>query len=448
MRPRLRWLGWLCVLLLGTVPPAQSGPSNQFILRTAPNARVDELLARYGWQLLDDEPAHSVFLVRAAPDTLRAAQLEDEAETGVLGFEPLQDAWLPEAPSATLQQSTSAILDALADPSFAGFYDASAWTGYLDQPAAGLVRLPDVRAATTGRGAVVAIIDTGVDPGHSLLGPRLLPGYDFVHDVPGASELLDLGPPGSDVLSAPPTGVAAGGAVNQSTSAILDRCPFCFLDPTTLPAAFGHGTMVAGIVHLVAPEASIMPLKAFRADGRSNTFDILQAIYYAVDHGAKVINMSFSLSGPSDELQRALEFATARGVICVASAGNDGQQDPLIYPASSPNVMAVAATDDADVRSWFSNYGEELIHVAAPGEAIITAYPGDRYAAAWGTSFSAAFVTGAAALLAQVDPGTDQQRAADDLAHAVQLTEELGHGRLDLYQGVAMRHGSQSDGSR
>jgi len=239
-----------------------------------------------------------------------------------------------------------------------------------------------------------------------------------------------------------------GGAVNQSTSAILDRCPFCRLDPTTLPAAFGHGTMVAGIVHLVAPEASIMPLKAFRGDGRSNTFDILQAIYYAVDHGAKVINMSFSLSGPSGELLRALQVAAARGVICVASAGNDGQQDPLIYPAASPDVMAVAATDGADARSWFSNYGEKLIHVAAPGEAIVTTYPGGRYAAAWGTSFSAPFVTGAAALLAQLDPGTDQNRAADDLAHAVRLTEELGHGRLDLYQGVAKRHDNQPDGDR
>jgi len=159
-----------------------------------------------------------------------------------------------------------------------------------------------------------------------------------------------------------------------------------------------------------------------------------------VEHGAKVINMSFSLAGASEELLRALEFATDSGVICVASAGNDGEKEPLIYPAASPNVMAVAATDDFDVRSWFSNYGQHLIHVAAPGEGIITTYPGGRYAAAWGTSFSAPFVTGAAALLVQIDPGTDHYRAADDLSHAARLTEELGHGRLDLYEGVAKRH--------
>jgi subtilisin family serine protease len=115
-------------------------------------------------------------------------------------------------------------------------------------------------------------------------------------------------------------------------------------------------------------------------------------------------------------------------------------KEPLVYPAASKHVMAVAATDNSDLRSSFSNYGANLIHVAAPGEAIVTTYPGGRYAAAWGTSFSAPFVTGAAALLAQVDPATNLYRTADDLSHATRLTEELGHGRLDLYEGVAKRH--------
>ena len=453
MRPRVRWLAGLGILLLGAVLPARGGgpPLDRFILCTAPSASIDDLLARHGLERLGEDPAHSMFLVEATaalpPEDL---EVEVEAETDVLGFEPLQAVRVPEALStAALNQSTSAILDALADGSLVGFYDAGAWIGYVDQPAGRRVRLPEVRAAATGRGAIVAIIDTGVDSEHPLLRPQLVPGYDFVRDVPGfGSELLDLDPSAMDVLSDRRMGPVTGVAVNQSTSAILDQTTATRLDTTRLPAAFGHGTMVAGIVHLVAPEARIMPLKAFRGDGTSTTFDILRAIYYAVDHGAKVINMSFSLAGPSRELTRALEFAGSRGVICVASAGNDGYEDPLVYPAASSNVMAVAATDDADVRSWFSNYGQELIHLAAPGEGIITVYPGGRYAAAWGTSFSAPFVTGAAALLAGIDPGTDQARAADDLSHAVRLTEELGHGRLDLYQGVAQRHDSQPDGNR
>jgi len=447
MRQPVRHLAWLFVLMLGTVRPAQGAPADQYILRTTPGTSVGEILARYPLELrdvLDDDHDHGVFLVQAS-DALPAALVEGEvqADAAVLGFEALQDVRLPEAlPSATLQQSTSAILDALADTSLVGFYDASALTSYVNQPAAALVRLPDVRPVATGSGAVVAIIDTGVDPGHPLLSQRLVPGYNFVLDVPGfTSELLDLDPSTSTLLDTTPAGLGTGAALNQSTSAILDQCPLCLLDPTTLPAAFGHGTMVAGIVHLVAPEASIMPLKAFRGDGSSNTFDILQAIYYAVEHGAKVINMSFSVSGYSEELLRAVEFATDHGVICVASAGNDGKENPLIYPAAaSPNVMAVAASNDFDVRSWFSNYGQDLIHVAAPGEGIITTFPGGRYAAAWGTSFSAPFVTGAAALLVQVDPGMNQYRAADDLSHAARLTDELGHGRLDLYEGVVKRH--------
>jgi subtilisin family serine protease len=446
MRQPVRRLAWLFVLMLGTVRPAPGAPADQYILRTTPGTSVGEILARHPLELrdvLDDDHDHGVFLVQAS-DRLPAALVEGEveADAAVLGFEALQDVRLPEAlPSATLQQSTSAILDALADTSLVGFYDASARTSYVNQPAAALVRLPDVRPVATGSGAVVAIIDTGIDPSHPLLSPRVVPGYDFVRDIPGpASELLDLDQSPSALLDANPSGLDTSAAVNQSTSAILDQSPSFLQDRTTLPATFGHGTMVAGIVHLVAPEASIMPLKAFRATGVSNTFDIIRAIYYAVEHGAKVINMSFSLAGYSAELLRALEFATDSGVICVASAGNDGKREPLIYPASSPNVMAVAASNDFDVRSWFSNYGQDLIHVAAPGEGIITTFPGGRYAAAWGTSFSAPFVTGAAALLVQVDPGTNQYRAADDLSHAARLTEELGHGRLDLYEGVVKRH--------
>src|SRR2546426_10763559 len=81
------------------------------------------------------------------------------------------------------------------------------------------------------------------------------------------------------------------------------------LDTRQVPRTFGHGTMVAGIIHLVAPTAQIMPLKAFETDGRAHLFEILRAIYYAVDHGAKVINMSFSTEQRSAEMKRAINYA-------------------------------------------------------------------------------------------------------------------------------------------
>src|SRR6266404_4270585 len=166
--------------------------------------------------------------------------------------------------------------------------------------------------------------------------------------------------------------------VNQSTAAVLDG--------NSQYAAFGHGTMVMGIMHLVAPTAQLMPLKAFHSDGTASLSDILRAIYYGVQNGANVINMSFDTKTSSVELQKALDYANQKGVISAASAGNDGMQE-IVYPAAlQSDVMGVASTSDQDTRSSFSNYGNAIVWVAAPGEAIVSTYPFNTYAAGWGTS--------------------------------------------------------------
>src|SRR5205807_2550043 len=134
--------------------------------------------------------------------------------------------------------------------------------------------------------------------------------------------------------------------------------------------------------------------------------DILRAVYFAVDHGAKVINMSFSFAGPSEELMRAMNFASERGVVCVSSTGNLARET-LAFPASFQNVIGVASTNNLDARSTFSSFGAALADMAAPGEAIISTFPGKHYAAAWGTSFSTPFVSGAVALLVQAKPTID-----------------------------------------
>src|SRR3989442_1166907 len=162
--------------------------------------------------------------------------------------------------------------------------------------------------------------------------------------------------------------------LNQSTASILDQSTASILDTRQVPQEFGHGTMVAGIIHLVAPTAQIMPLKTFKADGTASLFEILRAIYYAVDHGAKVINMSFSTEQRSAAMVRAMNYAGSRGVICVSSVGNKGAR-LRVYPAAFDYVFGVGSTSNRDTRSTFSNFGDD-VQLAPPGEAIIVTYPG------------------------------------------------------------------------
>ncbi len=319
------------------------------------------------------------------------------------------------------------------------------WDSYVNQPAAGIVKVSQAQSQfkVSGTG-IVADIDTGVDPNHPALQGVLLAGYDFTRNQTGASELNDLTPTDFPAYPPPPcssTSCPSPATVNQSTAAVLDQSTAAVLDGKLQYAAFGHGTMVLGVIHLVAPTAQLLPLKAFHSDGTGNLSDILRAIYYAVQNNANVINMSFDFKTASTELQNALDYANQLNVICAASAGNDGQGPPppfLVYPAALQNdVMGVASTSDTDTRSSFSNFGNAIVWVAAPGEAIVTTYPFSTYSAGWGTSFSAPFVSGAAGLLRNLRTDINESLAASAVAHAQFVGADMGNGRLDLLMALA-----------
>src|SRR6184192_3293263 len=322
----------------------------------------------------------------------------------------------------------------LSDTTLVNYYGSTVWDGYVNQPAAQIVGISQAQSIfhVTGTG-IVADIDTGVDPNHPVLQPVLLPGYDFTRNQPGGSVMTDF-------TGTPPSGSSNIAQVNQSTAAVLDQSTAAVLDCNQQTpcqyAAFGHGTMVMGIIHLVAPQAQLLPLKAFSSDGTGDLSNILHAVYYGVQNGANVINMSFDMTSNSLEFSKAMDYANQNGVICAASAGNDGMEE-IVYPAAYQNdVMGVASTSDTDTRSSFSNYGNAIVWVAAPGEAIISTYPFGTYAAGWGTSFSAPFVSGAAALLRNRRLNMNESKAAAAVAHAVYVGHDMGNGRLDLTQAL------------
>jgi len=322
----------------------------------------------------------------------------------------------------------------LTDEKPTSYYGATVWHGYVAQPANQLIRTSSTQSTfhVTGSGVTVAVIDTGVDPTNPVLQKLLVSGYDFTRNTNGGSEK-------SDVSTTPDLSQPQTAQVNQRTVAVLDQRTVAVLDSSQY-SAFGHGTMTAGIVHLVAPQAKIMPLKSFKADGTGYDSDILRAIYYAVKTGAKVLNMSFDYPSYSPELANAIKYANRNGVISVASAGNDGQQ-VAVYPGALPSVIDVASTSNSDIQSVFTNYGAPPVWMAAPGEGVMTTYPWGTYAAGWGTSFSAPFVSGTAALMLGTNGNCTSSKVASGLAHAASISNpQLGYGRLDTYRAVQACH--------
>ena len=180
-----------------------------------------------------------------------------------------------------------------------------AWDGYVNQPAVPIINLANAHSTfNVGGSGIVADIDTGVDPTHPVLQGVLLEGYDFTRNLPGGSELRDI-----SGTAPPPCQTCVAANVNQQTVAMVDQHTAAMVDGEEY-AAFGHGTMVAGVIHLTAPTARILPLKSFIANGTGSLSDILRAIYYAVQNKANVINMSLDFTQYSTELADAINYAS------------------------------------------------------------------------------------------------------------------------------------------
>jgi len=249
------------------------------------------------------------------------------------------------------------------------------------------LRLPQAHTLAHGANVTVAVIDSGIDVKHPELAGAIADSFDAL----GSKE-------GPHVHG---TGIAG--------------------------AIVAHARLMGS-----APAARILAIRAFGVapnGAESTSFVVLKGLDYAVTHGAQIVNMSFA--GPKDGLiERGIAAAAAKGIVMVAAAGNAGPKSPPLYPAANGNVIAVGATDAQDKLFAASNRGSHIA-VTAPGVDIFLPAPDEKYQMTSGTSFSAAYVSGLAALMLERNPALK----ADDLREIlVKTARDLGPpGRDDLF---------------
>jgi subtilisin family serine protease len=234
--------------------------------------------------------------------------------------------------------------------------------------------------------AKVAILDTGVDTDH----PDLAPNVHKSDDKPNNGKDDDKNGYVDDTYGYD--------AIKGKGSGEDDN---------------GHGTHVAGIVGARGNNAGgtagacwsvkLGAVKFMNAKGKGSTSDAIEGIEWAVEHGFKIVNCSFGSSSKSSALHDAVDYAQSKNVLLVVAAGNDGDDidSSPVYPASfgDSNILAVAASTSTDTLASFSNYGDEAVDVAAPGDSIFSTYLGGGYKVLSGTSMAAPYAAGVAALL-------------------------------------------------
>jgi subtilisin family serine protease len=234
---------------------------------------------------------------------------------------------------------------------------------------------------------IVAVIDDGIDLEHKDLSSQIVSPYDIYNDT---DKYINVGEHGTHVA----------GIIAASTNNLTG----------------GSG---------VAPNVKIMPINVFNVDknGEEGAYisDIIRGIYYAINHGAKIISMSLGEYYKSIALNFAIQDAYERGLVIVAAAGNDHSSDKC-YPASYDHVISVASTDFNDKISSYSNYGDS-IDISAPGSDILSTLPDDEYGTMSGTSMATPMVSGVAALIWSLHPNFTNYQVINYLLNS---TDDLG----------------------
>ncbi|KAA3636743.1 MAG: hypothetical protein DWP97_02135 [Calditrichaeota bacterium] len=275
------------------------------------------------------------------------------------------------------------------------FLDNVVSNDFQTQPAVASVQIPTAQTIATGTGVKVAVVDVGINMSHPQLSTMVTSGFDFVSN--------------DSIAADEPGGLASG-----------------------------HGTFIAGVISLVAPDAELVSYRVLDTTGRGNGFTVAEAVIQAVQHGCKVINLSMVMDNPHVALDAAIEYARDNNVMVVAAAGNDSLETDK-FPFRDSYTLGVAAVDSNNVLADFSNFGGK-VDVCAPGTHIFGTFLDTTYARWDGTSFATPFVAGQAALLYAKNPGADWS----DIREAIMLSAvnidaqnpgmegNLGAGLIDL----------------
>jgi thermitase len=373
---------------------ADSAVPGQALVKLGRGAGPGHVLNGLNVQVIDSIPAARTYLVTFSPD-------EDfhQKRSEMLGRQGVSDVWENSHVSLIETQQMGISFPDDNVPVHSAGTDP---VPYYEQPAVFSINLDSALLITRGSGIRVAVIDNGYDPDHPLFmdGP-VAAGYDFVDDDPDPSEM--------------------DGNLR------------------------GHGTFVAGLTRLAAPDCELMVVRAFDGSGMSDIFTVARAIDFAVAQNADVINMSFGTVSDHRLLQWACQAARDAGITLVASVGNAGLSEP-VYPATYEGVIAVSAVDSLEVIAPFSNYGA-YVDLCAPGVDVYSALPDPYLWGRWsGTSFSTPLVSATAALVKSVN--TDgkcenlenhlRNTASTDLLWgAVNVPDEYyGYGLLDAFTAV------------
>jgi thermitase len=213
-----------------------------------------------------------------------------------------------------------------------------------------------------------------------------------------------------------------------------------FTDSLTSDDLYGHGTHMAGTIAAIAPECRLMNVKVADDMGKCEPSVVARGIIWAVDHGAKVINLSLAMKA-SPDLEEAVNYAWSQGAIIVAAAGNRGTSEPS-YPAYYDNCLAVAGTNENNSLALLSSYGD-WVDVAAPGFNIYSELPQNQYGYKTGTSAAGAHVSGVVALVFSVAEDTNGNGAVnDEVRWAIENSctsiagDGMGQGLVNAFQAV------------